>query len=70
MRIAGGPKTWRPVIAAFGTVALVATTAVGSAHASSLQVPAKYSSGLTMAMDSDLPARRVYGERQDRRVRC
>ena len=29
MRITGGPKTWRPVIAAFGTVALVATTAVG-----------------------------------------
>jgi len=55
MRIAGGPKTWRPVIAAFGTVALVATTAVGSAHASSLQVPAKYSSGLTMAMDATYP---------------
>ncbi len=55
MRIAGGLKTWRPVIAAFGTVALVATTAVGSAHASSLQVPAKYSSGLTMAMDATYP---------------
>ncbi|MGD0809606.1 MAG: transporter substrate-binding domain-containing protein [Acidimicrobiales bacterium] len=55
MRIAGGIKTWRPVIAAFGTVALVATTAVGSAHASPLQVPAKYSSGLTMAMDATYP---------------
>lgn len=57
MRITGGLKTWRPAIAAFGTVAIVATTAVGAgtAQASALQVPAKYSSGLTMAMDATYP---------------
>jgi polar amino acid transport system substrate-binding protein len=57
MRIAGGLKAWRPVIAAFGTVAFVATTTIGAgtAQASSLHVPAKYSSGLTMAMDATYP---------------
>jgi polar amino acid transport system substrate-binding protein len=57
MRIAGGLKAWRPVIAAFGTVALVATTTIGTgtAQASSLKVPTKYSSGLTMAMDATYP---------------
>ena len=57
MRMAGTVGTKCALAAALGSLVLASTLAMGSASASAspIKVPAKYASGLTMAMDATYP---------------